>query len=83
MAVTNASSPLLNATTPSGDCFLCRFDMGLSVGNLDAGLFGLLLVLGSLCCLCCGYSLCMFCLCYVLPSHAASASYAPIADTTH
>lgn len=76
MAMTNAS--LLNANATAADCFLCRFDLGFSAANLDAGLFGLLFVISSLCCLCCCYTCCMFCLCYVLPSH--TASYAPIAE---
>lgn len=79
--MTNASAPLLNTSATAADCFLCRFDLGFSAANLDAGLFGLLLVIGSLCCLCCCYTCCMFCLCYVLPSHrASSALYAPIAE---
>jgi hypothetical protein len=69
-----------NATTPAPQnstemiCFLCRFDMGVSVGPLEAGAFGLLLVATTLCCCCLCYSVLLYCACLKTPPYMPVAS---------
>ncbi len=71
----NSTLPVSNSTEL---CFLCRFDVGITLGNLDNGVFGLLLVLASLCCCCLCYSACMLCFCCVFNKQNGNPTYTPV-----
>ena len=74
---------LLRSARQCNDCFLCRFDFGFSVGGVDAGVLGLLIIISSILCCCICYSICMFCFCFLSKnannsSNNNSSSYTPI-----
>ena len=49
---------MTNSTTvaPASDCFLCRFDLGIKIGDMDAGALGLILLVVILLCCCSMYT---------------------------
>jgi hypothetical protein len=55
----NTTAAAIIASNSSSLCFLCRFDTGLTIGDMDGGLLGLLGVLVSLCCCCICYTACI------------------------
>lgn len=74
---TSSSYSTSNFTSSANEiCFLCRFDMGFSIGSLEAGVVGLLIVFLTLCCCCLCYSVCIFCLCY--NNKGVKEGYAPV-----
>ena len=54
--------------------------MGFSIGSLEAGVVGLLIVSLTLCCCCLCYSVCIFCLCSA-NNKGLKEGYAPV-DTS-
>jgi hypothetical protein len=60
-----ADGEMANAT-----CALCRFDLGFSVGGLDAGASGLLVVACCAGVLCAAYTLALCCCCRSAPVYA-------------
>ena len=60
---TNVTQLHTPAPESSPLCFLCRFDMGVTLGTLDAGLLGLLVVVCSLMCCCCVCGAVFYCCC--------------------
>ena len=79
-----ATNPTNNTSQTAAQCFLCRFNLGFTIGGLDSGTFGLLFCcLGLLLLLCC-YTLIIYyccCCCHHLSNAVGEPKYAPVSPT--